>query len=346
MGAPASDIRQLREAYYRRIASNHLKPLWEVLDVLVPEHPHPKCQPVMWKFADLRPPLLEAGTLISAKEATRRVLMLENPAFPNEARITNSLYAGVQLLNPGEVAPSHRHTQSALRFILEGSNAFTAVDGERAWMAPGDLILTPSWTWHDHGSESKEPMIWLDGLDIPIMQLFDAGFMENYPADQHPTTREVGDAQARYGANMLPVNHTPRSLTSPVFHYPYARTREALERLSKSTAIDPHEGVRMKYINPVTGGHAMPTIATFMQLLPAGFNGKSFRTTDATVYVCVEGSGSTHVGDKRFDWTQNDIFVAPSWYPVRHVTNTEAVLFSYSDRVVQEQLGLWRERRE
>jgi gentisate 1,2-dioxygenase len=346
MSLPATDIRQLREAFYRRIAPSNLKPLWEVLDVLVPEHPQPKCQPVMWKFADLRPSLLEAGTLISAKEATRRVLMLENPAFPNEARVTNSLYAGVQLLNPGEVAPSHRHTQSALRFILEGSNAFTAVDGERAWMEPGDLILTPSWTWHDHGSESKEPMIWLDGLDIPIMQLLDAGFCENYPADQHPMTREVGDAQSRYGANMLPVDYRPRSLTSPVFHYPYARTRDALERLSKSAQVDAHHGVRMKYINPVTGGHAMPTISTFMQLLPKSFNGKSFRSTDATVYTCVEGSGSTFVGEKRFDWTHNDIFVAPSWYPVRHVTNGEAVLFSYSDRVVQEQLGLWRESRE
>jgi gentisate 1,2-dioxygenase len=346
MSLPATDIRQLREAFYRRIASSNLKPLWEVLDVLVPEHPQPKCMPVMWKFADLRPPLLEAGTLISAKEATRRVLMLENPAFPNEARITNSLYAGVQLLNPGEVAPAHRHTQSALRFILEGRNAFTSVDGERAWMERGDLILTPSWTWHDHGSESKEPMIWLDGLDIPIMQLLDAGFCENYPADQHPATRDSGDAQSRYGANMLPVDYKPRSLTSPVFHYPYARTREALERLSKSAPIDVYQGVRMKYINPVTGGHAMPTISTFMQLLPKDFNGKSIRSTDATVYVCVEGSGSTFVGDKRFDWTHNDIFVAPSWYPVRHVANTDAVLFSYSDRVVQEQLGLWREQRE
>jgi len=189
-------------------------------------------------------------------------------------------------------------------------------------------------------------MIWLDGLDIPIMQLFDAGFCENYPAEQHPVGRSEGDAQSRYGANMLPVDYKPRSLTSPVFHYPYARTREALERLSKSAPIDAYQGVRMKYINPATGGHAMPTIATFMQLLPRGFSGKSFRSTDATVYVCVAGTGSTHVGEQRFDWTHNDIFVAPSWYPVRHVTNTDAVLFSYSDRVVQEQLGLWREWRE
>jgi gentisate 1,2-dioxygenase len=345
MSATATDIRALREAFYRRIAPSNLKPLWEVLDVLVPEHPQPKCQPVQWKFKDLRAPLLEAGQLISAKEATRRVLMLENPAFPNEARITNSLYAGVQLLNPGEVAPAHRHTQSALRFILEGRKAFTSVDGERAWMEPGDLILTPSWTWHDHGSESSEPMIWLDGLDIPIMQLLDTGFCESYPSDQHPSLRGEGDAQARYGANMLPADYQPKSQTSPVFHYPYKRTREALERMSQS-GVDAYQGVRMKYINPATGGHAMPTIATFMQLLPKGFSGKPIRATDATVYVCVEGAGKTFVGDQQFEWGPNDIFVAPSWSPVRHIADRDSYLFSYSDRVVQEKLGLWRERRE
>jgi hypothetical protein len=78
------------------------------------------------------------GTLITAREAERRVLVLENPGLRGASSITRTLYAGLQLILPGEVAPSHRHTQSALRFVLEGKGAYTAVDGERASMHPGD----------------------------------------------------------------------------------------------------------------------------------------------------------------------------------------------------------------
>lgn len=341
----ACDLATQRQTFYQRIAAKNLKPLWEVLHSLVPEHPQPKCQPALWKFADVRPPLMEAGELISAQEATRRVLILENPAFAGESRITNSLYAGLQLLKPGEIAPAHRHVQSALRFVLEGTGAFTAVDGERAYMEPGDLILTPSWTYHDHGSETAEPVIWLDGLDIPIVQLLDAGFSENLGEDQQSLARPAGDALARYGANMLPVDYKPRTLTSPVFAYPYARTREALERLATGSPVDACHGFKMRYINPATGGHAMPTIATFMQLLPKGFRGQGYRSTDATVFVGVEGTGRSHVGGEVFAWGPRDIFVVPSWAQCRHETDDDAVLFSYSDRVVQEQLGLWREAR-
>ncbi len=107
------------------------------------------------------------------------MLILENPALRGQSAITQSLYAGLQLILPGEVAPSHRHTQSALRFIVEGSGAYTAVDGERTTMRPGDFIITPSWTWHDHGHDGTGPVIWLDGLDIPMIRFFDAGFAEN-----------------------------------------------------------------------------------------------------------------------------------------------------------------------
>lgn len=345
MNMPAENIARLRESYYERISARHLKPLWEVLHSLVPECPQPKCVATLWKYADLRGPLLEAGDLISAREATRRVLILENPAFTGESKITNSLYAGVQLLKPGEIAPAHRHTQSALRFVLEGKGAFTAVDGERAYMEPGDLILTPSWTFHDHGSEIAEPVMWLDGLDIPILQLLDAGFCENLADDQQQVARPAGDALARYGANMLPVDYRPKTLTSPVFAYPYARSREALETMSKGSPLDGYHGFKMRFINPATGGHAMPTIATFMQLLPKGFRGREYRSTDATVFVGVEGKGRTRVGKDTFEWGPRDIFVVPSWAPCIHEADETSVLFSYSDRVVQEQLGLWREAR-
>jgi gentisate 1,2-dioxygenase len=122
--------------------------------------------------------MTEAGKLITAKEAERRVLILENPGLRGQSKVTTSLFAGIQMVIPGDVAPAHRHSQSALRFILEGKGAFTAVDGERTVMEPGDFVITPSMTWHDHGNETNEPMFWLDGLDIPMVQFFDASFAE------------------------------------------------------------------------------------------------------------------------------------------------------------------------
>jgi gentisate 1,2-dioxygenase len=345
MSTAAGAGRSAREEFYRRISAAHLAPLWEVLHDLVPASPHPRCQPAFWSYAEIRPHVLESGRLISAREATRRVLILENPAFRGQARITGSLYAGLQLLQPGEVAPAHRHTQSALRFVLEGRGAYTAVDGERAWMEPGDLILTPSWTWHDHGAGDGEPTVWLDGLDIPLHQFLDTGFREDAATDVQPLERPPGDALARYGANMLPVDHRVTALSSPVFVYPFARTREALHGMARGGDPDPCHGFKMRYVNPATGGHALPTMSSFMQLLPRGFAGAWYRSTDATIFVPIEGRGRTLVGDRVFDWAPRDVLVVPSWSPARHEALEESLVFSYSDRVIQEKLGVWREQR-
>lgn len=289
---------------------------------------------------------MEAGGLITAKEAERRVLVLENPGMPGQSRITRSLYAGMQLILPGEVAPSHRHMQTALRFVIEGSGAYTAVDGEKTIMRPGDFVITPQWCWHDHGNDSDAPMVWLDGLDIPIVQLFDASFAEHYEADEQPLTRPESDSLARFGAGLLPVDQEAGVLSSPVFNYPYARTREALETMRRTGEWDPCHGLKMKYVNPVTGDYAMPTMATFMQLMPRGFAGTPYRSTDGMVYVCVEGTGETVINGETFTWGPRDTFVVPSWAAHHHkVTGDDAVLFSFSDRVVQEKLGLWREKR-
>jgi gentisate 1,2-dioxygenase len=271
--------------------------------------------------------------------------MLMNPGLGGQASITGSLFAGLQLIMPGEVAPAHRHTQSALRFIIEGHGAYTAVDGERTAMEPGDFVITPSWTWHDHGNETSEPMVWLDGLDVQIVNLLNASFAEGYPDDTQPISRPEGDSFARYGNNLLPVDWKPDVKTSPVFNYPYVRTREALEALGKNGAADPYHGYKLRYVNPANGEFAMPTIATFIQLLPAGFASLPYRATDGTVFVCVEGEGEIRIGDTVLGWEQHDIFVVPSWATHTHYAKRESVLFSFSDRVVQEKLGLWREAR-
>src|SRR4051794_34548046 len=152
--------------------------LWTVMSDLITPEPKSGCRPHLWQFAAIRDYMVEAGRLITAKEAERRVLILENPGLRGQSKITTSLYAGVQLVIPGEVAPAHRHSQSALRFVIEGRGAHTAVDGERTTMEPGDFVITPSMTWHDHGNGSSEPMFWLDGLDIPVVQFLDASFAE------------------------------------------------------------------------------------------------------------------------------------------------------------------------
>src|SRR6185369_1628192 len=176
---PSAAVQAQREAYYQRIAPAHLAPLWTRLKSLVPAEPVPQLAAHHWRYADVRAGVLEAAEYISAREAERRVLILENPALTGSSQITTSLYAGLQLIMPGEVAPAHRHTQSALRFVLEGEGAYTAVDGEKTVMHPGDFVITPSWTWHHHGHEGSGPVVWLDGLDIPLLALFNATFRED-----------------------------------------------------------------------------------------------------------------------------------------------------------------------
>jgi len=338
------DSSEERREFYARLHKKNTAPLWEVLGQLFPAEPQPASVPALWKYDELRPLLLEGAGLITAEEAQRRVLILQNPGLRGVSQITGSLYAGVQLILPGEIAPSHRHVSSALRFVLESQGAYTSVDGERTTMHPGDFIITPSWTFHDHGNNGDTPAIWIDGLDFPIVNMLDTGFIERYPEASQPVTHEEGDSLARYGTNLLPLEYEPQSLTSPVFNYPYSRSREALELLARSSAPHPCHGIKMQYVNPATGGYPIPTIGAFLQFLPSGFHGSTYRSTDGTVFCCTEGRGRSHVGDSVFEWSGHDIFVVPSWCPVAHEAAADAVLFSFSDRPAQKALGLWREQ--
>lgn len=336
-----------REAFYAKIATSSLAPLWEVLKGLQSVEPRPPEAAALWHYDEVRPMLMEAGRLISTAEAERRVLILQNPALREHSppRITHSLFAGLQLILPGEIAPSHRHTQSALRFIIEGEGAYTAVDGERTTMRPGDFVITPSWTWHDHGNETNQPMVWLDGLDLALVDLLNAVFFEAYGEDRFPMGRPEGDSIARFGSGLLPVDYERRGLTSPILNYTYERTREALERMSRGGERDRCHGFKMRYVHPATGDWAMPTMGTAMQLLPCGFSGAPYRSSDSAVFVVVEGSGRTVINGEALAWRQHDVFVVPSWREYHHEAADESLLFSFSDRPVQEKLGLWRERR-
>ena len=346
----AAQAAELRKRLYADMSPLNLTPLWEVLHALVPPQPQTPCVPALWKYEAVRPFLMRAGAAITADEAVRRVLILENPALRGQSAITQSLYAGLQLIMPHEVAPSHRHTQSALRFIVEGSGAYTAVDGERTTMQPGDFIITPSWTWHDHGNDTDAPVVWLDGLDIPTIRFFDAGFAQNDDSKVQNVSRPEGTSFATYGHNMAPLRRdAPYGATSPIFSYPYARTREALHQLERDAPIDEWDGVKLRYVNPATGGSPMPTMATFMQRLPAGFAGKGYRQTDGAVFSVVEGTGSVQIsrGDasETFHFGPRDHFVVPSWHTARFSSDAGCVLFSFSDRPVHQALGIHKEER-
>ena len=334
-----------RQEFYDRAGAEHLAPLWRVLGGLVTEKPVTKCVPAIWHYKDVRPYLMEACALIGAEEAERRVLVLENPGLPGQSRITQSLFGGYQVILPGEIAPAHRHVASALRFIIEGKNAYTAVGGERTMMEPGDFVITPSMAWHDHGNVGDGPMVWLDGLDMHIVNLFAASFRDGYPGKVHPNDRPNGSAEAEFGYNLLPVDVKHESKTTPIFNYPYSKSREALEALGRLRDPDPWHAYKMKYINPVSGDWAMPTISTWLQLIPKGFTTRGYRSTDSLVFSIVEGTGKSKIGDQTFEWGPKDIFVAPSWTVHEHTASKNAVVFLYSDRVAQEKLDIWREEK-
>jgi gentisate 1,2-dioxygenase len=333
-----------RAEFYSRLRSRGLAPLWEVLSSLVTPVPCTPAQAVKWSFSAIRPLLLEAGELITAAEAERRVLILENPALPGESRITSTLYAGLQLILPGEIAPAHRHTQNALRFIMDGDGAFTALDGERTYMHKYDLVLTPGGRWHDHGNESDGPMIWLDGLDIPLVRVLDASFAEHRDdRGACPTTRAPGDATWRWGRNLRPSRHADSTPGNPLFSYPFADWRTTLQTLRASEDPHPHDAYLMEFANPLDGGPVLTTISAFARLTPAGFATRPMRSTDGTVHVIVEGSGWIEIEDVRFELAEGDIIVVPSWAKRRLHADQDLVIFSYSDRATQRKLSLWRE---
>jgi gentisate 1,2-dioxygenase len=325
--------------FYARIAARKLLPLWIDTERFVPAKPTPPYAATVWHYDEIRPFLIESGGVVTPEQASRRVLVLQNPALDGAQGTTRTLYACLQLILPGETAPEHRHTLSALRLILEGEGAYTTVDGERVPMGFGDFIITPAWSWHGHGHDGDKPMVWLDGLDNGLMLALDTTFFE--PSRGKVNARpELSDA--RYGANMLPMD---RHGGGRLLRWPFAASRAALAKTAQSGGPDPCDGYKSRYIDPATGGDPLATIACFAQLLPTGFKGRPHRTTEGAVFVALEGEGRTIVGSQTLAWRERDVFVVPSWAEHRHEASSDAVLFSFSDRGVQEKLGVFREER-
>ena len=344
-----NDQRAQLHALYGAMERENLYPLWEVLSTLVYPSPVTPAVAASWKYDEARRYLMRAGDLISAEQAERRVLILENPGMRGEFGITPRLYAGLQLVLPGEVAPCHRHSQSALRFVMEGTGAYTAVDGEKAFMRPFDLLLTPNWRWHDHGNPSPHPVIWLDGLDIPMVRAMDGQFAERLGDTMHDETDPPGSTRMRYGRSMRPLrsgSEPPIGQREPLFHYPYAEWRQALEAIAAADEPDPYIGHALEFINPSTGGAIMATISAHVRLLPAGFETGMRRSTEGAVFTVVEGSGEVEIDGETFALSERDIIVVPTWKATRWRAQSKLALFCFSDRVVQEKLSLYRETLE
>jgi gentisate 1,2-dioxygenase len=341
---PKHNIEAMRQDYYARIDRYGMKPLWTVMSSLIHDEPQSRCAPAIWHFDDVKALVMESGGLISADEAKRRVLILENPAVRGESRVTNTLFAGIQMIMPGEVAPAHRHVSSAIRFVLDGEGAYTAVEGEKAFMAPGDFVITANWAPHDHGNTSDKPMLWLDVLDVPAVNFFETSFAQDFDSPTQTTTRQDGDSLSFYASGVLPDGATVMNRT-PVINYTYARTRPIVERRMQAGDIDKSHGARVRYANPINGGPVLPTMGANLAMLPKGFRGAPYRSTDGTIFVCAEGEGSTEVDGELLQWRSNDVFVVPSWKRYAHTAAKQSVLFSISDRPMQEALGIWREDR-
>src|SRR6516165_8883242 len=304
-----SDIKSSPEElqdYYAQLSTQHVTPAWIGGGISI--EPRSKAVPYLWRWRDLRPQAMRAAELVGTRQAERRVLRLTNPKLSGAA--SNTLVANIQIVMPGEIARAHRHSAAALRLIIEGSGGYTVVNGERVPMSPGDLVLTPGWSWHDHANDTDAPMIWLDGLDTPLVRILEAGFYEEYQQDR----QDFGAA----------VNASP-------WHYPMGEMQTALQRLADIR--DAGEEIVLEYRNRQTGGPVMPTISCHMQLLRPGEKTKAWRGVCRTNYHSVEGTGYSIVGDQRLNWEDKDVFTVPTWTFCEHVNTSDrlAFLFSFSD---------------
>lgn len=331
---------------YEEVERLSSAPLWRQYASLFPPEPTSRAVPHVWPFAELRPLALHFCETLSLEEAERRVLMLINPALKDPPATVNTLFAGIQIIMPGETAQAHRHTSNAFRFIIEGSGAYTTVNGERIHMAPGDLLMTPGWHWHDHTHEAEDPMMWLDGLDFPLVNSLHAGFFELFGQRLQPITRpdDISTRQFLHG-RLNPVGPVPSSNVTPIGNYSWTETERVLTGIADDAEGSAAEGVLLEYTNPWTGGPVLPTIACRVARLRKGFVGIPRQHTASTIYHVVSGSGSTEVDGHILEWSDKDVFCVPGWarYQHRNSQDRDAVLFSYSDEPVLRSLGFYRE---
>lgn len=339
MNAPV----RTEDAFHKLIHEHHMWGLWEIASQMTPQ-PRPEAVPYQWQWSLLEKIIRESSIAVPVGDE-RRAMQLFNPGLGGQWATTNTLIAAVQVLLPGEVARSHRHSPSAIRFIMKGDGAYTAVEGEKVVMREGDLVLTPNWQWHDHGNETAGTVVWMDGLDVPLVKALNCMFFEMHGERRFPESKPVNASKALYGAGRLnPTWVKGDAKISPLLLYSWDQTLEALRAL-RGAEGSPHEGIALEYAHPQTGGPVLPTIGCRVQMIRAGERLKARRVTGSSVFCAVQGSGRTLIDGKPFDWEKGDIVALPSWAQHQHAASgkQDAILFSIHDRPVIEALGLYRE---
>ncbi len=323
------------------LAARDLQPLWKLAKRLMPEVPLPTTQPWLWKWDDVLPLAKRAGELITLERGgDRRVLALANPGLKGLPFTSTTLWGALQYLGPHESAPAHHHTPSAIRFVLTGSGVYTTVNGDACDMEPGDLILTPNWNWHDHNNKSDEPMVWFDGLDLPLVTTLESVFFENHPGQLQPVEGHNLSEQGFVGVGLREMGITSPAAHSPLLRYRWAETERTLESLH---LVRGRTMISLEFTNPLTGGPVVSTFACEMYRIYPGEHTATKRKTGSSLYVVFQGTGRTVINGVLFEWGPGDIFVTPSWASVDHEAFDRADLFAISDRPVLQLLHLYRE---
>jgi gentisate 1,2-dioxygenase len=346
---PSKSESNAMNQFIESLAPLHLYPLWRQQGLLM-RKPETRAVPFVWPYAPIRERLMEAGRLISADEAQRRVLILRNPGLGGQPAATSRLYAGMQLVLPHEIAPAHYHAACAIRFVVEGHGAHTAVDGEKILMEPGDLVLTPAWTVHDHGNDTDVPMIWLDGLDLPLVNGLECSFFSEIETKSQKLTRPDNESERLYATGQMRPSWIQWTKNySPLAKFPWRQTERALFDAFESKAEgSPTDGILFEYTNPMTGGAVLPTMGCYVQLLAPGMHTEAHRHTTSAVYHVVRGSGTTIVDGKPVAWQERDTFALPGWAVHEHINSGSrpALLFSFTDDPTLRSLGFYQEQTE
>lgn len=325
------------------IERHNFQPLWDRASRVNTNEPRALDPPMLWRWRDFGPLIDRAAREVKMPEAIRRVMMLTNPAFGGSPQTTTNLVGALQVLEPGESAPSHRHTAAAIRFILEANGGKTFVDGMPLEMQPGDCILTPGWTWHGHINDTDHRVVWFDGLDVPLARFsLDTYFFEPHAPEGAIESASNPVAPGRWtqtGLAPTRVSSEPPPY-SPKYRYAWTDTHEILDAI----APDADGSSFVRYVNPQTGGAVLPTIDCWALRLEQGRETKARRNTSNAICIVVEGEGRSSVGERSFTWSKHDIFSIPHWNWVSHCSSTDkAHLFFFSDRELYLRLGYLRE---
>lgn len=320
--------------------------LWPMMrDVLPRDNPHGLTRPWHWAYEQIRPLLMRSGNLTPLEKAERRVLVLGDPGRgPGALQATSSIYLGLQLLLPGEVAPAHKHTPSAARIVIEGDGAYTTVNGEKCPMEPGDLILTPGGQWHEHGHEGRQPVVWLDVLDLPLFIYLEGSYSvegEAQTAGTRPDVPQMGYT----AAGLLPrrsAAHVHRAY--PLLRYAWQRVRAALLEMGKLTGES--QPTELAYVNPEDGEPCLPTLGFTAMLLKPAAQYQPMRCSSSAVFHVVDGRGTSCVNGNDIHWRSGDTFSAPVFATIRHVaaTGSPAYMIRVDDAPLQIKLGYYEER--